>query len=291
MKKESYEVVIPSYNGLPLLKKHLPEVIKHSPANTKIIIVDDGGNDDTCEYLKEKYQSVTCLHHEKNLGFTKSVNLGFAAATADLVVLLNNDVSPKPGYLSNMSRYFEKADLFAVTLNETTSSWPQVSFSGKLQYIRGTDKDRPRYSAWASGGSAVFRRDIWKLLGGFDEIYSPGYWEDIDLGWRAWKAGYSIVWDPESKVVHQHESTFNLLNRSELNLIKQKNELLFNWKNITDPDLRREHLAYLMRYSLTHPGYLKVIFSALLSLPRLTVNKNPVRIDKEILAIVNQPAS
>ncbi len=291
MKKNSYSILIPSLNGLPLLKKHLPEVIKHSPEDTRIIIVDDGSIDGTVEFLKEKYPDVICLHHQKNLGFTKSVNLGFEAAKADLVVLLNNDVSPKPGYLSKMSHYFEKDDLFAITLNETTSSWPQVGFSGKLQYIRGTEKSRPHYSAWASGGSAVFRADYWRRLGGFDEIYSPGYWEDIDLGWRAWKAGYSIIWDPESKVIHQHESTFNLLNREQLNLIKQRNELLFNWKNITDPDLHREHLTYLLRYSLTHPGYLKVVFSALLSLPRMKVVKNSIRTDKEVFALVSQSVS
>lgn len=288
MKQFSFEVIIPSYNGLPLLKKHLPEVIGHSPANTRVIVIDDGSTDETEEFLKEKYPDVICLHHDKNLGFTKSVNLGFQAAKADLVVLLNNDVSPKEGYLRTTTRFFEDDNVFAVTLNETASSWPQVTFSGKLQYVRGTEKTKPHYSAWASGGSAVFRSSLWQQLGGFDEVYSPGYWEDIDLGWRAWKAGYSIIWDPQSKVVHQHESTFNLLNRQQLNMIKQKNELLFNWKNITDPDLRREHLNYLIHYSLIHPGYLKVIFPALLALPHLGAASKAVRTDKEVLSLVNR---
>jgi GT2 family glycosyltransferase len=290
MKKFSFQVVIPSYNGLPLLKKHLPEVIKHSPENTGIIVVDDGSVDGTQQFLEEKYPGITCLHHHPNLGFPKSVNLGFAASQADLVVLLNNDVSPKPGYLTGVDRYFRKKDhLFAVTLNEINSSWPVVSYSGKLQYLRGEDKTAPHYSTWASGGSAVFSRNFWNKLGGFDEIYSPGYWEDIDLGWRAWKAGLWIIWDPKSLVDHQHESTFNLFNREQINLIKQRNELLFNWKNITDPDLRHEHLIYLLRYSLTHPGYLKVIFAALLLLPHLKAVKNAKRTDKEILSLINKP--
>lgn len=291
MKKFSFEIIIPSYNGLPLLQKHLPEVIQHSPANTHIIVVDDGSIDGTEEFLKKEYPHVSCLHHKKNVGFTKSVNLGFAASKADLIVLLNNDVSPKANYLTNISTYFEKDDLFAVTLNETTSSWPEISYSGKLQYVRGVEKKQPHYSAWASGGSAVFRSSVWRRLGGFDEIYSPGYWEDIDLGWRAWKSGYSIIWDPQSKVIHQHESTFNLFNHQQLSLIKQKNELIFNWKNITDPNLRREHLTYLIRYSLGHIGYLRVVLSALLLLPRLRAEKNMVRTDKEVLAIVNLPVA
>lgn len=288
MKKLSFEILIPSYNGISLLKKHLPAIIANSGKDTSITVIDDGSTDDTIGFLKRNFPLIKCLRHDRNLGFTKSVNLGFGQAKSDLVILLNNDVSPQKNYLSSVFTYFEKDAVFAVTLNETTSSWPLVSFSGKLQYTRGGDKTRPRFSAWASGGSAVFRKKIWDELGGFDEIYSPGYWEDIDLGWRAWKAGYEIIWDPGAKVIHQHESTFNIYDRKHLNLIKQRNELIFNWKNITDPDLRREHFTYLFRHTLAHPGYLKVIFVALKESGKIGRTQGKLS-DQEIFSLVNQP--
>lgn len=291
MNRFRLEVIIPSFNGLSLFKKHLPSVIKNSPPGTSVVIVDDGSTDGSVNFLAKEFPKVTCLKHEENLGFTKSVNLGVANSTADLIVLLNNDVEPKKNYLSSSIRHFEDDTVFAVTLNEISSSWPQVSWQGKLQYIKGADKNLPRYSAWASGGSAVFRKKIWNDLGGFDEIYSPGYWEDIDIGWRAWRAGFQIIWEPDAKVEHQHESTFNKLDDNFVSLVKERNELLFNWKNITDPKLRWEHLTYLIHHSASHPGYLKVIFSALKLFPKLKKSEKTVKTDEEVLSIVNQPVN
>lgn len=287
----TFEVLIPSFNGRNLLAKHLPEVIRHTPARAEITVVDDGSTDDTRAFLAKEFPKVHLITNEKNLGFTRSVNRGFAHSKADLVVLLNNDVAPKENYLAAVKKHFENELVFAVTLNETTSSWPKVSFRGKLQYVRGEEKDKPHYSAWASGGSAVFRRDSWEKLGGFDEVYSPGYWEDIDIGWRAWKAGYFIIWEPAAKVEHQHESTFSSLNKNFVDLLKQKNELIFNWKNITDPDFRRQHLSFLIKHTLAHPGYLKVIFAAMASYPLAKRVSAAVRSDKGVLDLINQVAA
>jgi len=289
MKNNKLSIVIPTFNGLSLLKKHLPQVIKYSPAGTEIIIVDDGSIDNTVDWLKNDYPAVICIHNPKNLGFTKSVNKAVSQVSSDFFLLLNNDVAVTKDYLSSALKYFEDPNIFAVTLNETHSSWPVITYSGKLNYTRAEDKSKAYYSGWASGGSAIFRTNVWRDLGGFDDIYSPGYWEDIDIGYRAWKAGYSIVWDPKSQVIHEHESTFNKYNRSHLNLIKQRNELIFNWKNITDSDLKANHFWFLVSYTLRHPGYLKIIISALFALPlakKTTVQK---RTDKEVISLVNLP--
>jgi len=289
MKKNSYSIIIPSFNGLELLKKHLPDVISHSINPARVIIVDNGSTDGTSEYLTEKYPDlVFCLRNEKNLFFPIAVNQGFREAKTDLVVLLNNDVHPQKGYLTSALGHFKDERIFAVTFNETTSSWPQVTWRGKLQYLRGESKNKPHFSAWASGGSAIFRKSIWDELGGFDEIYSPGYWEDIDISWRAWKAGYRIIWEPAAKVVHQHESSFSLINPAYLSLIKQRNELIFNWKNITDSSMRREHFIYLLRHSLFHPGYLRVILFALGVIRKARPLTRVVRTDKEVLSLINQ---
>lgn len=292
MNVNNITIVIPTFNGLPLLKKYLPQVIKHSGKEVKIIIVDNGSSDGTRDYLISKYPgTVLCLRNEQNLFFPIAVNQGFKAAKTDFIVLINNDVCPLEGYLEPAIRHLTDKNVFAVTFDEISSSWPLVTWRGKLQYLRGLDKSLPRLSAWASGGSAIFRKSVWDELGGLDEIYSPGYWEDIDIGWRAWKAGYQIIWEPKAKVVHRHESSFSLINRDYLNLIKQRNELIFNWKNISDPRLRREHVFYLVCQILLHPGYLKVILSALGSIKKAQPASKVIRSDKEILSLINQPVS
>lgn len=281
-------VVIPSFNGLEILKKSLPAVRRHS-LGAKIIVVDDGGSDGTREWLAAEFPAVTVLVNETNLGFPKSINRGVLAAETEYVALLNNDVYPQKSYLKAALKYFSDSELFAVTFNEAHSSWPVTSWqNGKLHYSQAEDKSRAVYSTWASGGSCLFRRELWQALDGFNPVYSPGYWEDIDLGWRSWKAGYKIVWAPDAKVIHRHESTFKRLDQNWLNQVKQRNELLFTWQNISDPGLVVSHLAFLLRHTLTHPGYLRVVLAALGKIGEARSNPKAVRTDREILGLVGK---
>lgn len=290
MKKISLDIVIPSYNAKYLLEKNLPKVKKYSPEVNKIIVVDDGGSDDTKEYLSKNYKNSVYLKNKKNSGFSISVNKGFRGSKAEFVLLLNNDVYPTKLYLENALKHFQDPKVFAVSLNEKNSSWPKVSWSnGKFQYSQGKDKTKPRYTPWPSGGSAIFRKSIWDDLGGLNEIYSPGYWEDIDIGWRAWKKGYKMIWEPNSNVIHQHESSFKKLDQNWLNLIKQRNELLFIWQNFSNPKYVLSHLWFLFSYTLTHLGYSKVVFAAIKSFPRFRRIKNSKLSDTEVIRISNLP--
>lgn len=286
--KPSIDIVIPSYNGRYLLEKHLPEVIKNSDYLNKIIIVDNGSTDGTANWLMANYPEIVLVSNSTNLGFTKPVNQGVAASHSEYLVLLNNDVHPEKDYLKNILRYFEDEKVFAVSFNEKDSSWPLVKWDGKIQFTQGEDKSRPRYSAWASGGSAIFRRNIWDKIGGLNEIYAPFYWEDIDLGYRAWKMGYKVIWDHQSKVIHEHESTSKNIRPQYLTLIKQRNELLFNWVNLSDKELIASHRKYLLNYTLKHPGYLKVIIAALIRFNSTKHTYKYVKSDREVLSSVNQ---
>ena len=288
-KKATIDLVIPSFNGKYLLEKHLPEVVKNSGNFNKIIIVDNGSDDGTVEWLCKEYPDVEIVKNNSNLGVTIPINQGVAASTSEFVVLLNNDVSPGENYLKDIIRFFDDDRVFSVSFNENASSWPLVFWKdGKIQFTRGEDKSSPYYTAWASGGTAIFRRSIWDKLGSLNEIFAPYYWEDIDIGYRAWKMGYKNLWDNSSVVYHEHESTSKKLNPGYVSLIKQRNELLFTWINITDKDLLASHFKFLINHSFRHPGYLKVIFSALLRLPANKQKCNFLKTDKEVLSLVNK---
>lgn len=262
----SIDVVIPTFNGLNLLKQNLPSLFKFAPGQlNKVIIVDNGSTDDTKSYLDQNYKSIVYLKNNSNLGFSKAVNRGMSVSSADYVVLLNNDVGVEKDFLVEPLKLMEKdKNLFAVNFNETESSWPLVSWSkGKMQFTRSEKKDKMYFTAWASGGSSMVRRSAYNQLGGLNEVFSPGYWEDIDLGWRAWKAGWSIIWTPNSLVTHNHESTSKLFDKKYLSDLKQSNELVFTWLNFPELNYRISHFINLLGYTIAHPGYLRIVFLAL----------------------------
>lgn len=290
-KRSDIDIIIPSFNARHLLEKNLPSVIKNTSNLGKIIIVDNGSEDDSVDWLKKNYPNSIVIRNNTNLGYTKPVNQGIAKSTSEFFVLINNDVRPYKGYVAKSLPYFTDPEVFAVTFNEKESSWPDVRWAdGKIQFSRGKNKSEAVLSAWASGGSAIFRRSIWDKLGGLDEIYAPFYWEDIDIGYRAWKSGFKVIWEPSAIVLHDHESTSKKLNPTYISLIKQRNELLFNWLNITDVEYRVRHLFFLAKHSLLHPGYVKIILSATwryLNHPHL--KRKFIISDKNVLSHISKP--
>lgn len=268
-KQLTVSVVIPNYNGEGLLGKNLPKVIeaKNNPANhiIEIIIVDDASFDGSVAFLKANFPEAKLIKHKVNRGFSSAVNTGVRMAKGDLIVLLNTDVIPEKDFLVATLPHFKNKNVFAVSLHEKGYFWAKAAFvNGFLSHSIGEETDKPHITFWVSGGSGVFRRSQWIELGGMDEkLLSPFYWEDIDLSYRAAKRGFSIIWEPGSIVVHNHESTMSKLSKKYVQRIRERNELLFTWKNITSNNLFRKHVANLFLRVLRHPGYLRIVLMAL----------------------------
>jgi GT2 family glycosyltransferase len=270
--KFTASVVIPSFNGENLLKKHTPYVLraKTHKANSiiEIIVVDDCSSDESIKTIKSEFPNLKVVKHKKHRGVSASINTGVRSAKGNLVVLLNNDVSPKSDFLVKSLRHFSDDSIFSVSFNEKGYSWAKGEFvKGFVSHSQGRKVNKVQSSFWASGGSAVFRRDYWMRLGGMDEIlFSPFYWEDIDLSYRAQKRGWKVLWEPGSSVTHKHESTTKLFPVKYRRNIQERNQLLFIWKNITSPNLFKKHLTALLRRAISHPGYIKIIILALLKI-------------------------
>jgi O-antigen biosynthesis protein len=269
----SVSVVIPNYNGYELLKNNLPSVIvaKENKNNKigEIVVVDDGSTDKSCELIKKEFPSVRLIKHIKNRGFASAVNTGLRSSFGSLVVLLNTDVIPSSDFLENVIPYFEKSDVFAVSFHEKGYGYAKGLFkSGFILHEPGKEDENKHLTFWVSGGSGIFRRSMWFELGGLDEkLFNPYYWEDVDLGYRALKKGYKLYWEPNSNVIHNHETTIGRFPKRKRNLIQERNQLLFIWKNISSPRMIRPHFIGLATKIIKHPGYIKVLFAALFKLP------------------------
>jgi len=265
-------IVIPNYNTAFLLEKNLPIVLEaaKNPQNniSEIILVDDASPDNSAAVVKNKFPEVRLIRHKVNRGFSSSVNTGVRLAKGDLICLLNTDVLPEANFLENVLPHFENPRVFAVSLNEGGYSWARGFIKdGYVGHEPGPKDDKVHATFWVSGGSGVFRRSLWVKLGGMDErLLSPFYWEDLDLSYRAAKRGYILLWEPNSHVTHKHETTMSQLPKSYLQRIRERNHLIFIWKNLGSPRLFRKHVLGLFSRLVRHPGYIRIIFMALIKI-------------------------
>ncbi len=275
-------IIIPNYNGQDLLKKNLPKVLI-AVGDAEIIVVDDASVDASSEVLNSFKEKIKIIRNEKNLGFSSTVNRGVKAAKGDIVILLNTDVIPERGFLAPLLSRFSDPNVFAVGCMDKSMEEGKIVLRGRgvgiwkrgfLMHSRG-EVDREN-TLWVSGGSGAFRKSIWDKLGGFDELYSPFYWEDIDLSYRALKSGYKILFEPRSVVVHEHEkgaikSTYS---NFKVKTIAYRNQFIFVWKNATDLDLQLLHLFWLPYYLIKacigmDLAFFKGFFNAFIRLPQI----------------------
>ena len=289
-------VVVVNWSGIELLKKNFPYLII-SANYTKnliyeVIVVDNGSTDDSVSYLRGlNFSKLKIIENRKNFGFTAAVNQGVRLATGEIICSLNNDVRPTKNFLEKALNLFSDNRVFAVSLHEKGEGPPQGKFEhGFVEFTRGQESNEIQNTFWVSGGSGLFRKNVWDKLGGFAKMFTPGYWEDLDICFRAVKRGYSLLWAPEALVYHQHESTSKRLSKSYIDLIKERNQLLMIWKNVTSVRLINSHLFGLLRRLFSYPGYVKVVFFAALKLPVVLKGRKKEKdecivTDEEVLGI------
>ena len=244
--------VIPNYNGADLLQQYLPGVIAEA-AGCDVVVVDDCSMDGSVDLLRQSFPACKVIAQEVNRGFSVSANAGIGACDSEFVVLLNNDVAVTPGFLDAMVPLFEDASVFAVSpriilpakgnIDEgcKTGFWHH----GMFNVDQRQDVKEVTPVLYACGCAAVYRRSMLEELGGFDEAYSPFYWEDADLGYRAWKRGWKSLYQPASTVYHIHAASTGRLAQSYTGAIKACNSLLFMWRNIEDAGLLSAHRRWL----------------------------------------------
>ncbi len=269
IKDKKVSIIIPNFNGRELLEKNLPSVIKakkYVPNRIlEVIVVDDASRDDSWEFVKKNFSEVKLIRHRENRGFSASVNTGARAAKGEILVLLNSDVSPTRDFLVEAIRHFNNENVFGVSFHEKGFSWARGKFSdGFIVHESGKNDGKVHETFWISGGSGAFRRRYWMELGGMDEkLFSPFYWEDVDICYRAQKRGWICLWEPNSLVYHMHEATIGKLNLNFRKRIQEKNQLIFIWKNLTSPVLFRKHLLGLLKRIYKNPGYIRILILAI----------------------------
>ena len=267
MTVEGVSVVIPSFNGRRLLEANLPPLLaalEASPFPTELVVVDDGSTDGTPAFLAEKYPHVTCLARTDNVGFGRAVNAGLAQARYSLVYLLNNDIVVRKEFLEPLVAHFVDTDVFAVCSKaldpkgRTIFSRMGIAFEqGRLKLQRNDDGGTLHAAAptlLASGGHGLYDKAKLLAFGGFDILYHPFYIEDVDRCWQAWAAGWRVVYELASVIVHDHQSTIgSIWSRGLIERTHRRNEWLFTWKHLNDWGLWLQHVLFVPLLLLAAP--------------------------------------
>ncbi len=281
-------VVIPVYKNHAIFLKSLRHNLKFLK-DCEIVIVDDDPESD----LKKKLEGfdVVYFKNSRNLGFAKACNQGVKLASGKYILLLNSDVFFVKGKVQEVLKEFEKdRKLFAISFLQIDGGrkvgrnflyWNKGFFEHK-----GVDDFSPGINAWAEGGACLFEKGKFLKLGGFLEIYSPFYWEDIDLSYRAWKAGFKVLFSPGLVFKHNHETTISkYFERKKILEIAYRNGFFFIWINLTDKLLLLFHILFLpvrlLTTSLKDRAFFFGFVLALKDFPR--VLKERQRVQKKVM--------
>ncbi|MFC1736314.1 glycosyltransferase family 2 protein, partial [Candidatus Hydrogenedentota bacterium] len=252
----SVSIIIPTWKGKALLDEFLPSVIaarNNYPGEAEIIVVDDGSKDGSVQHIEATWPDVKAVGRYENGGYAKTIQTGVDHAAGELLLFLNNDVEVASDFIAPLADHFSDPDVFQVTSlgllkdKRTVGEGPKSGCFKRslLKFHRSDLSTRDAFTAkhqeamptlFASGGHSLLSRQKFLAMGGYDPLYEPFYWEDVDLSYRAWKRGWRVLIEPRSVVFHGRGGTIDkAFKKKSSDLIKDRNRLLFTWKNMTDP--------------------------------------------------------
>jgi GT2 family glycosyltransferase len=250
--KKSVSIVIPNYNGKHLLEEYLPytiSAIENSGAAYEIIIVDDASTDDSVAFIKAGYPQVKLLINAVNSGFSYSCNQGIIAAKCELILLLNSDVKLTPDYFEHQWKYFSREDTFGVVGRIIDMEGDRIQEAARLPKFNGlklktaffyyTDnEDDWLYTFYLMGANALIDAAKLKQIGGFYELFSPFYCEDMELSIRAWKLNWKCYYEHNSICRHQvSASTKNYKTAQWVKSIYYRNRFYLHALHLNGPAL------------------------------------------------------
>ena len=250
-------VVILNWNGEKMLRKFLPTVLQHTPAEAEVWVADNASTDASMALLEKKFPKVKTLLLDKNFGFAEGYNRALKEIEAEYYVLLNSDIEITGTWLeplvSFMDNHPEAAACQPKLLSQREKS--QFEYAGAsggfidrygYPFCRGrimssVEADHSQYDTpleihWATGACMLVRaHDYWEA-GGLDGRFFA-HNEEIDLCWRLRIRGKKIYCLPASSVYHVGGGTLPKNNpwKTYLNF---RNNLTMLYKNLPAEELK-----------------------------------------------------
>lgn len=208
-------IIIPVYGKYAYTYRCLKSLRCHSSGYSfEVIVINDCSTDETSRELP-KFGGLRFENNSENLGFIRSCNKGAQLALGKLLVFLNNDTVIRAGWLD------ELVNTFNIIPGAGLAGSKLIYPDGRLQeaggiiwrdgsgwnYGRLGDPNQPEYNYlreadYCSGASVMVPKELFDKLDGFDEYFAPAYGEDSDLAFRVRQAGYKVLYQPLSQLIH-----------------------------------------------------------------------------------------
>ena len=271
----------------------------------EVMVIDDCSTDNSLGILADEFPEVRTEQTPQNLGFQEANNYAVKLAESKIVMPMNNDIKLDPKALRYLAQHFDNKDIFAVSgkifaFDQTTFLYGNRGgyFQKGHFHLYEKPPEDDSQTLFACGGAFMVNRQKYLDLGGFDSMYHPLYYEEIDLSYRALKRGWKVHYEPQSIAYHKVQATITRQEKlRRISLISARNNYLFVWKNILDRSMTLTFLFYIPLFLLRDLFRLKLRFwvafyLALKRLPRAlrgrSIEQSDVLYsDREILARIN----
>ena len=219
MQKEVYIIVL-NWNGKDDTLECLKSLEKINYSNYRIIVVDNGSEDDSVSEIRRRFSNVKIIENKKNLGFSGGNNVGIKYAIdngAHYVLLINNDTTVEKDFLNELVEIGESDEKIGVLGSKIYfySEPNRIWFAGgKVSWLKnkgthiGLDQidsgqyDKIKEMDYLTGCCLLIKREVIEKIGVLSEDYFL-YYEDTDFSLRAKNADYKIVYVPKSKIYHK----------------------------------------------------------------------------------------
>ncbi|WP_028403406.1 glycosyltransferase family 2 protein [Ectobacillus panaciterrae] len=231
-------IIILTFNGLSFTRECIFSIFQYTKENYELIVIDNGSTDGTLKFLRS-LPNAKVIANQKNRGFSGGCNQGLSIAKGENIVLLNNDTVVTEGWLTRLLwRLNHDGSIGIVGPRSNIIVWHQaimpVSYKSiqqmqtfaskwtKTHHRQGYEVDQ------LSGLCMVFKRSLIDVIGGLDERFFPGYYEDTDFCIRA-QISEKKLWVANDVFIHHYgSSSFKLNKEMHAEILKESRQKFFD---------------------------------------------------------------